>query len=91
MKYDFRIDIVYNRKYECVVNNRFVIIEVTPYTLDFHLKDLKKVFNKYKTKAEFHFIGYAEPKPFLPEDIFEIFMYLNPSMKILVEQFEGEI
>jgi len=91
MKDNFRVDIVMNCRYECLVDSNFLIIEVKPYILDLHLKDLRKVFNKYKTKAEFHFIGYVDPKPFLPEDIFELFMYINPSVKILVEQFDCDL
>lgn len=91
MKHNFRVDIILDAKYECVVNNKFIIIEVTPYVLEFFLKDLRKIFNKYKTKAEFHLIGYNEPKPFLPEDIFELFAYLNPSIKILAEKFDCDL
>lgn len=91
MKDNFRVDIVYGETFECIVDSNFIIIEVDPNALDFHMKDLRKVFNEYKTRAEFHFIGYVDPQPFLPEDIFEMFMHINPNIKILVEDFDLDL
>ena len=91
MKDNFRVDIIYGQTYECVVDSNFLIFKVEPHLLDFYLKDLRKVFNKFKTSAEFHFIGYVDPQPFVPEDIFEIFMHINPNIKILVEEFDLDL
>lgn len=91
MKSDFRIDIYMDGVYECVVNRQYIIIEVKPLCNIFLYKDLKDIYEQFKRQAEFHFIGYKDPKPFLPEEIFELFSYLNPSVKVLAEYFDCEL
>jgi len=74
-------------KYSVLVDPRQTIIQCEPHSEEILYKNFKEFFSKYKALVEFEYLG-EEPYPMIiDEDVLEVFLDKNDSIKYLIDKF----
>ena len=82
-----RYTIKAKKDYSVLVDPRKIIIECNPSSESLLFKDFSLIFDEYKRKIKFDYVG-EEPYPLLiEEEIVEVFKKKNHSMNYLIKKF----
>ena len=73
--------------YEIIVDPTLLIISCNPVSENLLYKDFKVIFDTYKKKVKFDYLGECEAPLVVEEEILEIFQKKNPKINYLIDKF----